>query len=120
MQAIRNATVGRDILVDGYNVIKSTPSLRAVEVKNLAMLLVEPAIARPCAVHMVSTPLIDRSQSAHPIIRKRDRHTGGSAAIFETISLQPKGVAPPVPSRRLQQESYHAVVKQVDAWHTAY
>jgi len=36
MQAIRNATVGRDILVDGYNVIKSTPSLRAVEVKNLA------------------------------------------------------------------------------------
>jgi|SRR5215469_2371452 len=36
MQAIRDAAVGRDILVDGYNVIKNTPSLRAVESKSLA------------------------------------------------------------------------------------
>jgi predicted RNA-binding protein with PIN domain len=28
--------VGRDILIDGYNVIKNTPSLRAIEVKNFA------------------------------------------------------------------------------------
>jgi predicted RNA-binding protein with PIN domain len=36
MQAIRDATVGRDILVDGYNVIKNTPSLQAIGAKNLA------------------------------------------------------------------------------------
>jgi len=36
MQAKRDATMGRDILVDGYNVIKNTPSLRAVEARSLA------------------------------------------------------------------------------------
>ena len=28
--------MGRDILIDGYNVIKNNPSLHAVETKNLA------------------------------------------------------------------------------------
>lgn len=36
MQAIKDAIVGRDILVDGYNIIKNTPSLQAIGAKNLA------------------------------------------------------------------------------------
>jgi hypothetical protein len=45
---------------------------------------------------------------------------GKALQAIEIISLQPKGVASPVPPRCLQQESHHAVMKRVVAWHTAY